>query len=90
VKYSKAEQVINVIFLEDGDAPAIKFARKTLNQKNIMKLQESKAEAIKIIQMNLKDQSLTLKERIKKRKLLRINKKASKKTEEDFEYINVD
>jgi len=49
IKYAKNGQVINVIFdsaktqqNEDGDALVIKFARKTVSQGNIVKLQASK------------------------------------------------
>ena len=55
----------------------IKIARKIQNEKNLMKLQESKKEAIKIIRNNLKDQSLTLQERLKQRKIQRLTKNFS-------------
>lgn len=88
IKYAKTGQVINVIFKADreignandnaddeDDALIIKFARKTNNQQNIKKLQESKHIAAKIVSHNLADQSFTLKERLKARKYERLEKK---------------
>lgn len=60
---------------EEDDALIIKFARKTHNSKNIKKLQESKSIAAKIISHNLADQSFALKERLKERKIGRLEKK---------------
>ena len=62
IKYAKNGQVINVIFdsekhkqAVDSDALVIKFARKTVSQGNIVKLQASKQLAAKIVSNNLLD-----------------------------------
>lgn len=108
--YEKNTPVVNVVFLDnptiDGDAEAvvIKFARKAQNQKNLEKLQESKREALAIIKSSLRDQSQTLQQRLKERKLQRLrskqgnagpNRKSSRKqreepAEEEFDYVDVD
>lgn len=60
---------------EEDDALVIKFARKTHNAQNIVKLQESKAVAAKIVSHNLADQSFALQERLKARKYERLEKR---------------
>jgi len=58
-----------------------------------LKLQESKKEALKIVKNNLMEQSFSLKERLKKRKIARLqNKRAPKKDkkEEEYDLVYVD
>jgi uncharacterized membrane protein (DUF106 family) len=64
IEYEKNTHLTTVMFLDndmsqDNDV-VIRFARKTQNQKNLDKLQQSKKEALKIIKSSLMDQSFTL------------------------------
>lgn len=105
INYEKNTHLTTVLFMEnymlDDEDVVIKFARKTQNQKNLDKLQESKKEALKIIKSSLMDQSFTLQERLKQRKLRMLkgnkeNKHSNKKKhadieeEGDFDYVDVD
>jgi hypothetical protein len=110
MRYEKNCQLITVLFRADNDfgqdqddALVIKFARKAQNQKNLDKLQESKREALKIIKSSLQDQSFTLQERLKQRKLARLKARqgggaAQKKRpqpvfdedDQEFDYVDVD